>query len=188
MIDKNTIVANIPRLSLRALSKQFRFLKKDKIEVIILLLSFMLNSCDTAKDSNLKTQLKRIKSMPMQPIADLPEFKSPPRFTYPENKHRRNPFTPKALSFATNPNSKRRKEPLELFPLEDLKFVGVLKEGAIIWALIKQPNYFITRVHIGNYIGQNYGKIIDIKDTLIKLEELVKISNKWEKRIIYIKL
>jgi type IV pilus assembly protein PilP len=144
----------------------------------------MFNTCYSAKELDLNAKIKIIKSMPLRPIADLPEFKSPEKFRYPENDSRRNPFVPKALSFI--PNNKRVKEPLESYPLDDLKFVGVIKEGQRTWALIQEPNGFIFRVHIGNYIGQNFGKIIDIKEKMIKLEETVKISNKWKKRVSYI--
>ncbi len=42
------------------------------------------------------------------------------------------------------PNTKRPKQPLEAFPLDALKFVGILKEGNIVWALIKEPNGVVT--------------------------------------------
>jgi len=170
MIDKITLCANTASFKVGLLN--------------IILLLLMFNTCYSAKDLDLNAKIKKIKSMPLQTIADLPEFKSPEKFRYPENDSRRNPFVPKELTFI--PNNKRVKEPLESYPLDALKFVGVLKEGQITWALIQQPNGFISRVHIGNYIGQNYGKIIDIKEKMVKLEETVKISNKWKKRVSYI--
>lgn len=77
---------------------------------------------------------------------------------------------------------------MESFPLDALKFVGTLKKDNEIWALIRQPEGQISRVKVGDYMGQNYGRIILIKNELIKLEETVQKSGKWEKQFTTINL
>ena len=83
---------------------------------------------------------------------------------------------------------KRPKQPLEAFPLDALKFVGILEQGPLIWALIKQPDGLISRVKPGDYMGQNYGQIVGIKEKIIQLDELVQLNGKWDKKRIVINL
>lgn len=77
---------------------------------------------------------------------------------------------------------------MEAYPLDALKFVGTLKQGNELWALIKLPSSDITHVRIGNYIGQNYGRIVSIKNDSIQLIETTQTSGKWEKRRTTIEL
>lgn len=66
--------------------------------------------------------------------------------------------------------------------------IGTLKKDNEIWALIRQPDGQISRVRVGDYMGQNYGRIILIKNDLIKLEETVQKSGTWEKQSTTINL
>ena len=54
------------------------------------------------------------------------------------------------------PDLNRPKEPLEAFPLESLKMVGVLQQKNTNFALIKADTG-LYRVKVGNYMGQNFG-------------------------------
>jgi type IV pilus assembly protein PilP len=42
-----------------------------------------------------------------------------------------------------------------------------------LWGLIKDPQGIVHRVQVGNYIGQNEGRITQITDTDIRLNEIV---------------
>ena len=70
------------------------------------------------------------------------------------------------------PDLDRRKEPLEAFPLESLKMVGVLQKDKMIHAII-QAGKAVHQVKIGNYMGQNFGIITNITESEIQLRELV---------------
>jgi len=152
-------------------------------------LSLLLVAC-SSDDSELKRYINTVKTRPGRPIEPIPEFKPLKKFIYPEKDNRRSPFKPVVVeqeeTFA--PNVKRPKQPLEAFPLDSLNFVGVLKEGSSIWALISQPNGLVTRVKSGDYLGQNYGQILSIQDKTIKIEETVKVAGKWEKKQTIINL
>ncbi|HAU9855171.1 TPA: pilus assembly protein PilP, partial [Legionella pneumophila] len=50
------------------------------------------------------------------------------------------------------------------------------------------PDGQISRVRVGDYMGQNYGRIVLIKNDLIKLEETVQKSGTWEKQSTTINL
>ena len=70
------------------------------------------------------------------------------------------------------PDTNRPKEALEAFPLESLRMVGTLTQDKETYGLVRAgANLF--RVKKGNYLGQNFGVIMAIDETEIKLKELV---------------
>lgn len=70
------------------------------------------------------------------------------------------------------PELKRRREPLEAFPLDALTFVGILEKSKAKVGLLK-VNDQLYQVSLGNYLGPNYGKILSISETEISLRELI---------------
>ena len=81
------------------------------------------------------------------------------------------------------PEMARRKEPLESFPLDAMSMVGSLNKVGVPTALLKVDN-LLYQVKVGNYLGQNYGKIVKITETAIQLREIVQDSTgDWIERI-----
>ena len=153
-------------------------------------LTLVISAC-SGDNSDLMSYMNQMKSRPGQPIDAIPKFAPLPIFKFPEHDDRRSPFKPVELKKADDmyaPDQKRVKQPLEAFPLDALKFVGILKQGSEIWALIKTPEDKITPLKIGGYMGQNYGQIITIKHDEIKLEETLRKSGKWEKVVTTLNL
>lgn len=74
-----------------------------------------------------------------------------------------------------NPDSNRRKEPLEQYPLDALKMVGTLSQGSTPWVIVQTTEGTAHRATIGNYMGQNDGKItkIALDEQTVLLSELV---------------
>lgn len=161
-------------------------IKKDASCFLIMgLLSLILIAC-SSDESKLSRYINTIKARPPRPVEPIPEPQPIAKFIYPEVDSRRSPFKPivEQAEDAFAPNVKRPKQPLEHFPLDALKFVGILKQGKLVWALIGQPGGLVSRVKLGDYMGQNYGQVIDIKDKVILLEETVQTAGKWEKKKI----
>lgn len=78
--------------------------------------------------------------------------------------------------------SRRRREPLESYPLDAIKMVGSLSKKGQPYALLKADN-LLHHVKVGDYIGQNFGKIIQITETEITLREIVQdASGEWIER------
>ena len=87
------------------------------------------------------------------------------------------------------PDLNRRKEPLEAFPLESLQMVGTLQRGKNRFALVRTTEKDIYQVKVGNYMGQNFGVIVDIADAEIRLKELVQDgAGDWTERSSTIQL
>ena len=63
----------------------------------------------------------------------------------------------------------RPKEPLEAFPLESIQMMGTITQNKETFALVKAgPNLY--RVRKGNYMGQNFGVITGIDESLEALD------------------
>ena len=156
----------------------------------ICLISMLLAAC-SVDNAELYRYINQIKTRPSRPIEPIPQFSPLPIYKFPDNDGRRSPFRPvdqKKRGDLLAPDSNRKKQPLEVFPLDALRYVGLLKEQNQVWALIQQPDKQVTRIAIGDYMGQNYGKVIEIKENFIKLQETVKITGKWENQTTTINL
>lgn len=108
----------------------------------------------------------------IDPIPEFPEYQP---FVY--NAYDiQDPFFPRKITVDVEeggPDSTRPPEPLEAFPLESLTMVGTLSQKQNIFGLVRTGQGEIYQVRIGNYMGQNYGKIVSITETEIILNELV---------------
>ena len=77
----------------------------------------------------------------------------------------------------------RRKEPLEAFPLDSMRMVGSLTKNGQPYALLKVDN-LLYQVKVGDYLGQNYGRITRIAETDIALREIVQdAAGEWIERV-----
>jgi type IV pilus assembly protein PilP len=80
------------------------------------------------------------------------------------------------------PDTNRRREPLEAMPLDSLKMVGNLRQGPNTVALL-QAETMLYPVRVGNYVGQNFGQIIRISDNEVAIKELVQdAAGDWVQR------
>ena len=86
------------------------------------------------------------------------------------------------------PDANRRREPLEAYPLESLKMVGVLIRKGQTHAIVAADKT-LHQLRVGNYLGQNYGQITAISETEITLKELVEdAGGEWGERISTLQL
>ncbi len=82
------------------------------------------------------------------------------------------------------PDGARPKEPLESVPLENIKYIGMIKQDDMIKGMLK-IDIKIHQVRLGDHIGQNYGKITAIKEDALTVKELIKDGeNKWIDKIV----
>jgi type IV pilus assembly protein PilP len=103
------------------------------------------------------------------------------------------PFSSQKLTVALKqearqPNSllasefNRRKEPLEAFPLDSMTMVGSVVKNGRSYALLRVDK-LLYQVKTGDYLGQNYGKIIKISETGVSLREIVQdAAGEWIER------
>ena len=150
-------------------------------------LVLVLGGCSSEIDE-LKTFVRDSdKGLPRR-IDPLPAVKPFEPFAY-EGFDLPDPFKPRKLSAPKEgaggglaPDLNRRKEPLEAFPLEQLKMVGTLSQGKDTYAIVRADKT-LYRVKKGNYMGQNFGLITDVTEGEIKLKEIVQDSaGDWAER------
>lgn len=87
------------------------------------------------------------------------------------------------------PELVRRKEPLELYPLDAMSMVGsIVKAGQAPVALLKVDN-LLYHVKLGSYLGQNYGRITKVNETEVVLREIVQdTGGEWIERVATLQL
>ena len=82
----------------------------------------------------------------------------------------------------------RRREPLEAFPLDSMTMVGSLMRGGQPRALLRVEG-LLYQLKVGDYIGQNYGRITAITETEVTLREVVQdAAGDWVERVANLQL
>ena len=148
--------------------------------------ALVLTSCSSEIDELRQFVKDSEKSLPRK-IEALPAVKPFEPFTY-EGFDLPDPFKPRKINSKEGgaggiaPDLNRRKEPLEAYPLEQLKMVGTLEQAKEMFAIVRADKT-LYRVKKGNYMGQNFGLITDVTDADIKLKEIVQDSaGDWAER------
>ena len=125
----------------------------------------------------------------VQPLAAPKKFDPVPY----ANAQQVDPFSTQKLSVALKqearqPNSmlaaemNRRKEPLESFPLDAMTMVGSVSKAGKPVALLRVDN-LLYQVKAGDYLGQNYGRILRVTETEVALREVVQdAAGEWIER------
>lgn len=157
---------------------------------LAIILAVLLVSCGGEEYSDLKQELNTLTKDLRGKIDPLPVVKPYEPVPYsafemPE------PFGAAKIELVTRsagsggglkPDLNRPKEPLESFPLESLKMVGVLQQSKQTFALVRADTS-LYRVRVGNYLGQNFGLVTTISENQIQLRELIQdATGDWAER------
>lgn len=146
-----------------------------------------LIGCQNDSMQDLRTFVEETYANQKPEIEPLPVPKPYKNFVYSADALN-DPFSKDNIAPAEQPISSgptgdgRRKEELEAFPLDGLKMVGTLKQGNQPWVIINASDGTAHRATIGNYMGQNEGRIVEIllDEQKVELVEVVKDpTGKW---------
>lgn len=134
-----------------------------------------LAGCGSEEDQDLKDFVKTSGADMRGKIEAPPEVKPYEPFTYNNAEGLRDPFkakkeAPPPVPFVVPPHPP---EELEGFSLESLKMVGYLYIDDKSYAMISAPDGKVRNVRVGSYMGQNYGQVISVTETEIKVKERV---------------
>jgi type IV pilus assembly protein PilP len=141
-----------------------------------------LSACTDTSDE-LREYIDEVKTRPGGRIDPLPTPRPAPSFVY-EAGQRRSPFIPDApenlvsarADGVPGPDPNRPREHLEQFPLDSFRMVGTLEMGGRRAGLVQGADGLVHDVTIGQYIGQNYGRIVNVTDSEIQLVEIISDS------------
>lgn len=93
-----------------------------------------------------------------------------------------------ANSALVAPELARRKQPLEAYPLDSMAMVGSMVRAGKPVALVRVNN-LLYQVRPGDYLGQNYGRVMKIDETEVALREIVQDAvGEWIERTAALQL
>jgi type IV pilus assembly protein PilP len=138
-----------------------------------------LSACGRGNE-DLRTYIDEVKARPGGRIEALPPVHPAPTFAYVPGD-RRSPFVPDAPQrrVSTDPNAvagpdpNRPREFLEQFPLDTMHMVGTLADKRSSFGLVQTADGLVHRVTVGNHLGQNYGRVVAVTDSEIRLVEII---------------
>jgi len=155
--------------------------------LLAMTLALMLSACGDGDGDDLDQFMRDATKNAKPKVQPLPEVKPYEALVYNRDGMLSDPFhARKAVSKngTLQPDLRRPKEPLESYPLESIKYVGMLSKNKLTYALLKTPDNTVQQVRLGNYVGQNFGRITEIVDSEVTLHEIVQdeLSGDWVNR------
>jgi type IV pilus assembly protein PilP len=156
----------------------------------LIILALLLASCQQASHDDIHAFITSNKEHPPGKIKPLKRYPPYKPYNY-RAQQLRGPFTPpydiekKVFAATSNvkPDVDRQKQRLESFDFSSLSMVGTVKQGDILWGLIRDPEGSIERVKTGYFLGKNNGKITDISNQSVDVIEIVSNgSESWLER------
>ncbi|MCZ4304572.1 pilus assembly protein PilP [Zoogloeaceae bacterium G21618-S1] len=153
----------------------------------IFLIPVVLAAC-TAEQDDLRSWMAQQEAGMKGQVKPLPEIKPFPVVDYDAftqiNPYDADKFVAARVVVGGGraPDANRQREPLESYPLESLKMVGVLLKTGASHALIDAGGS-IYQVRSGSYMGQNFGVVTSISESEVTLTELVEdLNGDWVER------
>lgn len=168
---------------------------KFPLSLVLLSSTLVLLGCTSSEQEELRQWMQSERNSIRPQIKPIPE---PSKFI-PQNyagESMTDPFSAEKLASVMRGNQgpslggsalieaelNRRKQPLEAFPLDTMSMVGSLTRQGQLVALVKVDN-LLYQVKVGNYLGQNYGRVLDITETEVALREIVQdAAGEWIER------
>jgi type IV pilus assembly protein PilP len=167
-------------------------MRRNTVQWIIVLAAVCLYGCSPKPDlrdlRNFTTDAFRDRKPEIEPLPKIEPYES---FIYssetltnpfsPDNLREKKPIVKEDENTVFQPE--RRREVLEQFPLDAILMRGTLFQDNRAWALVGSPDGGTHRVTVGNHMGRQNGKIIEITETDILLREVIKgPSGNWQER------
>lgn len=165
-----------------------------RLSSLMMMALLSLAGCGSEEHSDIKQWMKDQTKDLRGRVPPLPEVKPFPVVSY-DAVDMVDPFRPvkiepekKVGGGGIKPDLERRKEELEKYPLDAIKFVGLLRSNRMLYAVVVADRR-IYRVKMGNYMGQNFGMVTDIQTSpgldegRVVLKELVQdAGGDWVER------
>ena len=195
MIVNLLLMSNSPKMTLITsfLANKIKAIIKTCLLVLVLL---GLQACQDRSMQDLRDFVANAYKDKKPEIEPLPEIKPYKGFEYAAADSEdpfdlENIITSRAAAAALgeSPDSNRPREPLEEFPLDALKMVGTMSQDQRPYVIVKTSEGTALRATIGNYMGQNDGKIKQIipEEQKVLLTELVlDTAGRWVNRDVEI--
>ncbi len=164
---------------------------------VLVLSSTLLVSCGNNEFSDLDQFMSETRAQPGGVMTPIPPFKTYTAFSYSATTLR-SPFdrpieireiTQLQSVSTVKPDENRPREFLEQFTFDSLSMVGTLSRAGVDWSLLRDPEGGVHRVRVGNFLGRNHGKIVEMAASYVAVVEIVSDGNEgWVERPRTIKM
>ena len=154
-----------------------------KPSALLILILPLLAGCGAEQHQDIREWMREEAKGMRGKVAPLPEIAAFPVVAY-ETETLTPPFasgkivTLEAVADKSAPDRSRPQQPLEIFPIEDLKVMGIVMAGPMPYALIQTPPPNKPKhVRVGEYMGRSFGRITQISRDGVTVLETVKDAN-----------
>lgn len=161
------------------------------LKSLTLLGCVLLAGCGGSSFPDLDQYMSEVKARPRGHIDPIPVFAAYQAFNYAA-AGLRSPFQAPIevreiarLQRLTNvrPDPSRSREYLEQFSIDTLAMVGTVQMDGTLWALVVDPDGSVHRVRMGNYLGKNHGRVVELTENYVALIEVVSSGpDEWVER------
>lgn len=144
-------------------------------------LVFLAGCGDSGDFADLQGKMAEIKARPRGRIEPPPDFTPITTVSYSAHQ-KRSPFRPpmdaEELTMPkgrkVEPDFTRPKEYLERFTLDSLKMKGSMsRANGPLFALILDPTGATNRVKVGDHMGKNFGRVVEVTNSNVSVMEIV---------------
>ncbi|MBT5032619.1 MAG: pilus assembly protein PilP, partial [Proteobacteria bacterium] len=161
-------------MSLRSRSHRFAHLAR---RWILLAVMGALSACGEVNTSDLVDFVEAAHRDSKPEIEPLPEIRLYEKFVYSASALP-DPFAVLNLlpgddgpfGSGISPDTNRRQEPLEKYSLDELLLVGSIQRNGEIWAIVRAPDGTVHRITNGNYLGMNFGRVVNVANYRVELK------------------
>ncbi|MFG6486902.1 pilus assembly protein PilP [Roseateles sp. BYS78W] len=85
--------------------------------------------------------------------------------------------------WAASASATRERQALEAFDLDSLRWVGQQTLDCVRYGVVRDPGGYLHRVFKGDFVGRNFGRVMDISDDGLRLREVVQdVRGEWVER------
>jgi len=164
-----------------------RFLSMMRRPLLLAAIVGLLSGCSGGQINDLNAFVAEVKASKKGRVEPLPEFIPTANYNYAAAEWT-DPFVSWDIkmskeaeageeivtSFSSlRPDTRRRREPMENYPLDTLRMVGTMERKGEEIVLVRSPEGLISRISVGNYMGQNHGRVTSISQDKIDVNEIV---------------
>ena len=164
--------------------------------VSLLMMLLLVSACQKKEKESLSRFIADASKLKASEIEPLPNLKPVENFAYsaqefddPFDVENLKPRKVVSARSGVGPDTNRRREPLENYPLDSLKMVGTLFRENDERAIILTPEGAVQTVVVGKFMGQNYGRIVSIDENeIVVKEQVLNSAGTWVGRDASIKV
>jgi type IV pilus assembly protein PilP len=159
---------------------------------LIIVCPLLLAACGDRDEQEVRAWMKEVDAQTKVGVPPLAEPKTFVPFAY-DQKDVLDPFNANKLlaelarqgdqgSGGLAPDTARRKELLENYPLDTVRMVGTMEARGVMYAVL-QVDRAVHQVVKGQHVGQNYGVVTAITDNSVTVREVVQdATGDWVQR------